>query len=475
MFTASVHIPSDFMSKRLKITRYACGKRKIQISSNWLPLYLFEQGTPVVENVLAENEGYEVVLAEDAPCKKHQKRIYQRTYAKRTNQPFECLFETTAKRILDVSIPKACDFVHVVFTAGRLVVKPWFNALASRIDAFCKNEEPFSIFAACTSGIDSFCAVQQGFVVNSILERRPQSKRDKVDLTETGVLTAIGNIQTKHVFNEDINHVDASFVAESVAQAPSSLFTISLECSEFSCVKSSKYKAQALDDLSSSLDMIFDGIRLIDALQPPMILLEQTIGFNANPLGSAWNLRLRRMGYQVYEMTMKASEYGGITHRPRYFSFATSLPYEFVPPVPTPISEEPLWSWLVEPFMHKMRDVTHSKSLQDGLKCGRLRIITPQSTVAPTLLRSQRQQCKDSVVVQTEDGRLLWPTLEQERMLMTLPDSFSLDNVAESTASQILGQAVDCMTYTKILQSIRQHISGFLNSIVPSNTQLALI
>ncbi|MCG9576080.1 DNA cytosine methyltransferase [Vibrio tubiashii] len=476
MNTANVYIPHDFASKRLKITKYPNGKRKIQISSNWLPLFKFEKGVPVVEQVLSSNDGYEVLLAEEATqTNSKRKRIYQRTYSKRVNNPLEVLYETTSKKILDVVIPSSCEFVHIIFQSGRLVVKPWFNALAQRIEKFKQSDNKLSVFAALTSGIDAYCCTREGFAVNSLLECRPQAKRDKCDLTETGALTAISNVSVQQLFNEDINYIDVEFVKQAVEKNPSSLLTISLECCEFSNCKSNKHKEGALEDLSSSLDMLFDGYRLIDALQPPMVLLEQVSGFGTSSLGKAWNLRLKRMGYTVYEMSYKASQLSGITHRPRYFSFATSLPSQFTPPPPEPANTNPLWGWLIEPYLGQMRDVSHSKSLQDGKACGRLRTITETTTIAPTLLRSQQRMAKDSIVCETPDGRFLWLTEEQERMLMSVPESFSLANTSKTIASEILGQAVDVSVYEKLIRSVRTHIELFINSVSSPNSQLSLV
>ncbi|OEE37309.1 hypothetical protein A1QO_04175 [Vibrio genomosp. F10 str. ZF-129] len=471
MINASVHIPDDFMSKKLKITNYPCGKRKIQISSNWLPLYLFEKGTKVIEKIMDNDEGITVSLASKEPLVHKPKQIYQREYKKRTNKPFEELYEISAKSLLDKVIPKNCEFVHVIFTMGKLFVRPWVNALAKRIAQVVKSKRPFSCFAVCSSGIDAYAAYERGFEINSLLDARPKEKRDgDADLSETGVLTAIANLPIKQVYNEDINTIDAGFVKRTAT--PSTVFTVSLQCNDVSHMKPKEKKEKALVDLSSSIDMAYDGLRLIESVQPPVVVLEQVRSFLSSDLYKMWELRLAKWGYTVYTKTMMGIEHGSHTPRARCFSVATSLPSAFSFPEIEEQEKTSFWDRVIAKHIPFMRDVSHSKSLQDGLKCGRLRIINSQSTHSPTPLKSQPQMAKDSLIVVDDDGRFLWPTNQLLRELMSIPTEFDQNITGATIETNVIGQAVDFKVYSQLMQSVKNHIQDFLDMKNPLAKQL---
>jgi DNA (cytosine-5)-methyltransferase 1 len=150
--TLDIHAP-QLASKRIKITQYDTN-RKVQISSNLLPLMGFEKGIAVVETPLGDGIGYKVELAEGKPYR-NVKKIYSREYKSRRNNPLETCFETSSKRILDCSIPKAATHVHVTLTYGCLIIKPLLSHVADRLNSVLKAINPFTVFAACTSGVDA--------------------------------------------------------------------------------------------------------------------------------------------------------------------------------------------------------------------------------------------------------------------------------------------------------------------------------
>lgn len=103
--------------------------------------------------------------------------------------------------------------------------------------------------------------------------------------------------------------------------------------------------------------------------------------------------------------------------------------------------------------------ITHSKSINDGAACGRLRVIDQESTFSPTFLKSQDRMAKDSVVV-AHDGRYFFPDAELMKALMGIPKSFSVDAVSKSVASEIIGQSIDYVMHHKVTQAIRRHIDS---------------
>lgn len=467
MYHVQVTAPSDLATKQLKITQYSDGKRKVQISTNLLQLFGWDKGCKVVESSLGSGLGYIIKRAEELPLTHKVKRIYSRFYKQRKNNGFETTYETAAKRILDPSIPSSCTHVHITITHDGIVVKPMENLVAERIEKLLKMDDPYSIFGACTSGVDLHAAVSQGFTINSLLEWRPQERRDKRDLTETGVMSVLGNVDVKQVFNEDITTVSEDMLDWLTRNHQSGLFTISLQCDDISNVKAKSLKDKGLIDESSTLDMLLDGLRIIKKLKFPMVLLEQVAPFATSQVGDVWDLRLRKLGYKTFSAVIDARDHDGYSSRKRYFHFATTLPSEFSFPEKTPRNTEPVWDKLVSKFLDKMRDVTHSKAMQDGLSCGRLRTIKKDSISVPTLLKSQQRMAKDSCVVLDGD-RILFPTLEMEKEIMGIPDDFNMNVNSTTISSEIIGQGVDYPLYAQIIAKIKKHIGDFLEAQQPS-------
>jgi len=457
-----VNVPGNLASKRLKVINPTGeGRRKIQISSNLLPLFGFEANTKVTERSLGLGKGYIIEPAENFPLK-NVKKIYSRTYKRRRNNPFETVSETTSKKVLDDSIPLSTLVVHVTLMQDRIIVKPMMNNAFERMSQILNAKDPLTVFAACTSGIDAHASVKAGFKITSLLELRPQESRDKRDLTETGALTALANLEIDNLFNEDIGQVSTEYLAWATKNNPASVFTLSLQCDEFSVAKSKSLKEKSLTDLSSTLDMAYDGLRLIEKLQFPIVLLEQVPGFSSSPIGRMWDLRLRRMGYQTHEALIDARDHDGCTSRKRFFHLATSLPVEFNWPESKERSDKTIFERFIAHRINDFRDITHTSSMKKGIETGRLRIINSESKYAPTILKSQSRQAKDSVVIQKDTGEILFPDLALQQTLMGIPEEFNFNAVNSEQCSEQIGQAVDYPLYNMIMMKIKDHINNFL-------------
>lgn len=462
LIKVKVNAPSDVATKRLKITQYSNGeKRKIQISSNLLELFKFPKGAKVIEESRGEGMGYTVRLAEPSDIFNRTKRIYSRTYKRLSSNPFELTYESTAKRILE-SIPKTCTHVHLIMTHGKMYITPVANLVAERIAKLLNAKDPLSIFSCCSSGVDGHAAASEGFTVNSQLEFRPMEARDKgKDYTESGILTALSNLDIKHVFNENIEQVDTRMLEHLTRKDQSSLFTISLACDDFSLAKSPSLKEASFNDATSTIDMLYDGLRIIEALKFPMVLLEQVEGFHRSEISKLWDLRLRKWGYKVYSKVIDARDQGGLSSRRRFFSFATTLPNLFEFPEDLPRSTISVWDKVKDEFFQGMRQVSHSKSIQDGASTGRLRTFNRESLSCPTLMRCQQRMTKDSVVLDL-DGEYYMTSLEMEKELMGIPQSFDLNATTKGLGSEIICQAVDYLNYKRIIRKVKEHVNDFL-------------
>ncbi|MEZ8292374.1 DNA cytosine methyltransferase [Vibrio splendidus] len=471
--TMTLNAP-DLITKQLTVTQYDNGKHKLQISSNFLRLIGLEPNVKVVERSLGPGQGYEIVPASVLDIK--PKKVYEREYKQRRNNPlFEAMTETTRHDLMHIALSSA-KTVHVTLTHCRVLVKPVMDLVAQRVSRFLKGTAPYRVFSALTSGVDAHAATNVGFDVNAVLDYRPDQKRDlgkKQDLTESGVMSIMNNLAPSLVFNEDIYTVNPHQLAFVMGDRMPDLMTCSPQCSDFTPVKSKVFKNAHYEDLSTTLDMVHPLLNLVNAVQPVSVMLEQVKGFGQHAMGQLWELTMKRKGYFVHQTVLDARDHEGITGRQRHFSFATSLDAPFEWPEPTPRRNTPLWDEFIAPRLSDFRDITDTESMKKARAQGRLRAITPYSNFAPTLLRSQSRQCKDSCVIETHDGRILFPDEALLRTLMTLPDSFRFDTCSKEIATEILGQGVDYTLYERIMQSVQAHFDSAKAQYSPM-TQLSL-
>lgn len=452
-------IPSESATKQLKF-KTTGGRRKIVVSSNWLPLFGFETGTSVREVSLGRGEG--IVVERVNNQSEGGKRVYSRTYKQRRNNPIESLIETSSRQLLDRSFPLGCERVHVTFTWGKIYIRPIVDRLGLIVDNV-QPENAYDVFGVCTSGVDLTHMEDEGFRVHSVIEWRPPEKRDKDrDLTETGALSVLRNLRhgVRHLFNEDVGCIDIQQIADAVQYNPATVLVASPVCDDYSNVKAKSLKDKHLDDMQSSVDMAYDMLRVIEAALPAVIQFEQVPGWYKSDAYALVKLRLRRWGYREHLLIGDARDYAGHTSRTRGYAVFTCLdsPFRFEPPLRT---RQGIWP-IVLRYLHECREVTSSKSIQDGARCGRLRTIRRDSTHSPTFLKSQSRMAKDSVVIDTGDGRYYWPSEGLMKALMGIPARYEVDAVSSDIGSEIIGQSVDGGLHATVVRSIKAHIDTFL-------------
>ncbi len=450
----NINIPNT-VTKQLAIQSCQAG-RKLTVSTNWLPLFGFTKDAEVVEELIGEGKGIVVRLANPSDTKK--KKVYTRTYTSRRNNPLETQLDIRSQTLLDRAIPASTKRVHITFSYGKVTIRPISERQAKRIELAKSAGDLLSAFVACSSGVDATSLYSEGFRIDAALEWRPNEKRDKDrDLTETGALNLISNVPVKHLINEDIGEVNVESVAKLVSNSKTSLLSISLQCDDFTNVKSKSLKEKALEDLSTSSDMAYDALKIIEASNFPYILLEQVPGFMSSEAYAIMETKLRKWGYSVHKNIMDSRDYGGLTSRKRFYMFATSFETDFAWPETVQRNESSIWEEYILSSLPRLRDVTHSESIQDGAACGRLRVINKDSVCSPTFLKSQDRMAKDSVVVELE-GRYYFPDIELMKTLMEIPTSFSTEAVSLSQGCEIIGQSVDFAMHTQIVQSVKHHV-----------------
>lgn len=391
-----------------------------------------------------------------------RQKVYQRSYKHRKNNPLETVVEIGAQSLLDRAFPLYTERVHFTMRHGEIVIRPLVNRTFSIRKGFHEYRGGLSAMVAMTAGIDVHCIERSGFEIEAVLEYRPHERRDRIDLTETGALNILANGSPRILLNEDISTIDFRRVERLLeSRPPIAMMHISLQCDEFSTAKSNSLKDRAIRDLSTSRDLVYDALRLIETVNPACVLLEQVRGFNTSLEGELFVTKLRKWGYHVSEAVFKASRMGGLTHRERYYVVASVFP-EFKMPEDQGVAAKNAWDEIA-PILHECRDVTENKAVQDGIACGRARLVKPGDSVAPTVLKSQPRQAKDSVYVQNYDGRILYPTEEILRKLNGFPETICLRSTSMEVGAEIIGQSIDYNMHHSIVRAVHQHLTDNTN------------
>ena len=147
--TLKINIP-DIATKQLKIQDSSLGKRKLTISTNWLPLFGFEAHARVKEELIGKNKGIRIRLVDENDTK--TKKVYTREYKSRKNNPLETMLDIRSQKLIDDAFPEDTQRVHIQFTHGEVLITPISDKKAAAIKQFKKSNN--ECFLACSSGVD---------------------------------------------------------------------------------------------------------------------------------------------------------------------------------------------------------------------------------------------------------------------------------------------------------------------------------
>jgi DNA (cytosine-5)-methyltransferase 1 len=477
-----VNVP-EVATKLLKL-RKANDKKIMTLSSNWLPLFGFHGDAQVVEEMIAPGKGYRIRLADKSDTK--TKKVYVREYKSRSANPLkkdakrvEQLVETAGQKIITEAMGDA-DHVHVTFRHGELTFTPVNNAEIKLLQDL-SNDEKINTLVAMTGGVDCSVLEAGDFKIDTILEYKPQEKRDKTDYTEITSLSALANCAPRVLCNEDIYTLDMNKLAALIGDTPITVAHVSLQCDDFTGngLKNKEAKAKSVEEMSSTIDMFIPTLNMLDAIRPPVLVVENVPGFmgtkdSTNPINDVFCLQLRRRGYKVHQQVFNAIDFGGYTTRKRMYMVATALESEFSFPEPTGQLPNRVWDDIIVPNMAEImtRDITDGKVTQDALSSGRSAIITKDRPFSPTIMKAQGQSTKDSIMIEI-DGRYYRPSTQVLKQLNSLPESFDAEWMPIDKAAQIIGQSICCKLHHAIMESVSSHIRAVSNTFKQSK-QLSL-
>lgn len=462
-----VNVP-EVATKVLKL-RKANDKKIMTLSSNWLPLFGFHGDAQVVEEVIAPGKGFRVRLATTDDIK--TKKVYVREYTSRSASPLrkdakrvEQLIETASQKIIVEAMGDA-EHAHITFRQGEITFAPVTNTERKLLQDLSQ-DDMINTLVAMTGGVDCAVLEASGFRVDTVVEWRPQEKRDSADYTELTSLSALANCAPRVLCNEDIYTLDMNKLAELIGNTPISVLHSSLQCDDFvgNGLKSKKDKEKSVDELSSTIDMFIPTLNMLDAIKPPVLVVENVPGFmgtkdKPNPINEVFCLQLRRRGYKIKQQIFDSSQFGGYTTRKRMYLVATTLGADFSFPEPTGQQPNRVWDDIIVPNMAEImtRDITDGKVTQDALTSGRSAIISKNKPYSPTMMKAQGQATKDSIMIEI-NGRYYRPSTPVLKKLNSLPESFDGEWMPIDKAAQIIGQSICCKLHHAIMASVKKHI-----------------
>jgi len=431
-------------------------KRKIRLSSNLLGIMGYAKETRL--------EAYPEPGLNGLRLKKEVSgnfKVHERTYSKRKNNPFETHIDIQSQKLIDIAIPSYTERLHFEIKKNEILITPLLNRTFMIRKSHKESREKYSSVVAMTGGVDVHCMVKNGFNVDTIIEYRPQEKRDKTNLTETGLVNAMANAKPKIVVNEDITKIDFKRLEKLLKNVPFvSNLHLSLQCDDFTNLKADSLKEASTLSLDTSRDYVYEGLRLIEVAKPATVLVENVIGFQKSGEGQLLAIKLRRWGYYVNEMVLDAREHDGLTSRKRYYLVASVYP-NFIPPTPKPVRSQSIWP-IVQPYLKGCRNVSHTNSIKKGVSTGRIRLITPESTSAPTVTKSQNRQTKDSIYNKYK-GEYFLPSEALLKRLNGIPESMDFSRVSTTIASEIIGQSIEYPMHEQLIKSLKEHIAQNTN------------
>ncbi|MAD75953.1 MAG: hypothetical protein CML20_14395 [Rheinheimera sp.] len=463
-----VNVP-EIATKQLKL-RTCNGLKRATLSSNWLMLFGFDGSQKVVEESLGDGKGIRVRLAN--PSDKNKKKVYQRVYNSRSANPLnplkrrkERLIEIASQKLINSSLGKSCMHVHIVFKFGVLYFLPLEETQYKLIQNIDSNSK-INTLVAMTGGVDCHVLEKNNFNVDTVISFRPNDSRDKSDYTEFDCMSTLVNSAPRVLVNEDIYKLNSNRLATLVGDTPITVGHFSLTCTDFSSLKTKKAKMDALENLTSTIDMFICMVNIISALAIPVIVIENVEGFSNHAANDILSLQLKRRGFKIHQRVYKSEQHGGLSLRKRMYLVATTLDAPIQLPEPDDSTNVNVWEDVILKHWDEIeqRDVTDTKVMKDAIESGRARVIDSTKTHSPAIARSQSQDPKDAVVVE-RNGRYYRLPVVVQKAINSIPETFDLDWAPLDKASQIIGQSICCSLHERIMASVRSHIIAAADKI----------
>lgn len=448
------HAP-ELVTKQLKLNCVG-DRRKVRLSSNFLPLMGFQPETRVSVSVLKDG-GFQV-----SPDPAGEHKVHLRRYRRgRSNNPLETVVEFASQSLIRGTFPPGVDQFHIQMRKNQLQFRPVPNRVFNIRQQF-SGRDPLRALVALTGGVDVHCLEQLGFKTDIIVEHRPTEARDRAQrryINEVHALNCLRNASPRVVVNEDFYELDPAMLRQWVDEGePISVAHFSIGCDDFSFLKSESMKERSVADGSTMVDMVYPLIRAVETLGGvPVVVVENVRGFMNSGAGTILRSMLTRFGYHVSENVLCARDHGGHQNRERYYLVASLFP-GYVPPSPFPRKTDSIWP-IIEPHLADCRDVSHCKTVKNRATSGRNvpPLLNKDSQFCPTIIKSQGRGVRDAVYLEHE-GRILAPSEGLLKDLMSIDPAFDTSWMAQDLAIETLGQSIDGALHSRVMAAVKAHI-----------------
>lgn len=225
-----------------------------------------------------------------------------------------------------------------------------------------------------------------------------------------------------------------------------------IPCSGASKAGVTKRKLPKMEDHPTVGHLMGAAIQLLGALQPAIVLIENVESYRDTASAAILRGWLRDAGYAVAETVLNASDFGSLEARVRWFlvAYPPELPLDLSNLAPASQAVGSLADVLepIGPDDERFRRVDYLKVKQDRDTSNgshfAMQWLTPQSQSVPVLRKGYHKGG-------STDPRLLHPSdPERSRLLSGVEharikgiDSALVDEVSDTLAHQVCGQAVD--------------------------------
>lgn len=274
-------------------------------------------------------------------------------------------------------------------------------------------------------------------------------------------------IETVYAESFKANHPDATVHNQSVSELdvadlePVELLTAGIPCQPFSSLR--RNQGADVPEAHDLGDMVYWTLRVIDALNPATVIVEQVPGFLGSGAGHILCRALERMGYHVESQIVDPAKSGQLTGRRRAVVIATSDGAQVTWPTEKPTTatlgaslddvadDAPDWfdaaskGWF---FEHRARQAAKGNRF-----CGRA--LDADTTRVPAITKRYFSGQGGNAVVKhpTRPETFRWLRVAEVARLMGLPEGFVLP-AAKTRAGEILGQGVQVASFAALIAGV---------------------
>lgn len=337
--------------------------------------------------------------------------------------------------------------IHFLPLASNLAAKERLQRLADKLE---RGESLDTASICAGAGLMSY-ALEQGYRAGGVTTRQALVNEIDVTYVEQAIThnPAVGT--TPLILNAPMQEVvQDEWLMRQLPKVE--IAELSLPCSGASSAGKAKRGLVAMEEHPEVGHLVAAALMLLQKLQPAVVVVENVPAYKST--GSAWIMRhmLRDMGYSIEETELHGKDFGVLEDRHRWFMVATTagLTINLDELKPTLVAlprvdsvldqsiadDDPRWTGFNYLKTKQDRDVAKGNGFM-------MQTVNPADASVPTLRKGYAKGgSTDPLLVHPTNANLLRKfTATEHAAIKGFPHAL-LANLSETTAHQILGQAV---------------------------------